>query len=338
MKRRLVMGEQKKGNGKFKNIESDWSMIPNEVIQNKNLSLKAKGLYCLIRSYITMGNFNLYQDFLRSRCKEKSTAFDAAWKELKDAGYLIQHKIRKPKGNYYYEYELLSTVLNEKPESEKSESEKPESKNPEHDKNKKQSDTPSSPPPENLGVADEENQEEQGINASPPPENPPLEKLGMVKADKATPRKSTPGFSTPGLSTPGKTGSITKVINKTINNKTLSIISIQDVRRQINYDNFNKMDRQIVDNIVDIFVEIMNMDDSQTLRIESRDVSVTSVKKRYKLVNHEHIEYILLRLRDATTRIGNIKFYIITMLYNAPSTMSLYFQNRVNSDMYSNAQ
>ena len=85
--------------GKFRKKKSNFSMISNEIIRDDTVSLKAKGLYALIQSYITLEDFSLYKGFLLSKCKEGKKAFDAAWKELKDAG-LIQGEIETPKVKY----------------------------------------------------------------------------------------------------------------------------------------------------------------------------------------------------------------------------------------------
>lgn len=42
-------------------------------------------------------------------------------------------------------------------------------------------------------------------------------------------------------------------------------------------------------------------------------------------LNHEHIEYILTCLEANTTKVGNIKIYLLTTLYNASMTISSYY-------------
>ena len=39
-------------------------------------------------------------------------------------------------------------------------------------------------------------------------------------------------------------------------------------------------------------------------------------------------------MKDTNTKISNIKSYMITALYNAPSTISHYYQQEVQHDMY----
>ena len=85
--------------------------ISQVVAKDKEISLKAKGLYLLIQSYITIPNFKLYKSYLMSVCVEGQCSFDSAWNELKEKGYLKIYKIAKSDSKgFYYEYELLDTA------------------------------------------------------------------------------------------------------------------------------------------------------------------------------------------------------------------------------------
>jgi len=68
-------------------------------------------LYSLIQRFITIENFVLYKTTLTKQCKEGEKAFEAAWKELKTFGYLIQHQMQGAKGHFRYEYELLDEPI-----------------------------------------------------------------------------------------------------------------------------------------------------------------------------------------------------------------------------------
>lgn len=105
------MGE----NGTFRHKKNNFSMVSNELIRDKGVSFKAKGLYCMIQSYVTIPNFTLYKTFLMRNCKEGEKAFEAAWKELKDSGYLVQYKLKDETGKFYYEYDLLDELPKERP-------------------------------------------------------------------------------------------------------------------------------------------------------------------------------------------------------------------------------
>jgi|GEM_PF-4742390 len=93
--------------GAFRKPKVYFSQVSNTALRDINLSLKAKGLYSLIRSYITIEDFTLYKTTLKKQCKEGEEAFESTWKELKTKGYLIQYKSKGNKGTYEYEYELL---------------------------------------------------------------------------------------------------------------------------------------------------------------------------------------------------------------------------------------
>ncbi|WP_288925307.1 DUF6017 domain-containing protein [Aminobacterium colombiense] len=94
------------GNGRIRK-KSGFTAVSNSVVKDRNLSLKAKGLYMLIQSYITIPGFDLYLNTLKKQCKEGEHSFMNTWRELKDNGYLIQYKKQGPGGLFEYEYELL---------------------------------------------------------------------------------------------------------------------------------------------------------------------------------------------------------------------------------------
>lgn len=90
--------------------------ISQVVAKDKELLLKAKGLYLLIQSYITIPNFKLYKSYLMSVCVEGQCSFDSAWNELKEKGYLKIYKIAKSDAKgFYYEYELLDAAESDTP-------------------------------------------------------------------------------------------------------------------------------------------------------------------------------------------------------------------------------
>ena len=53
-----------------------------------------------------------------------------------------------------------------------------------------------------------------------------------------------------------------------------------------------------------------------------------SVKK----LNADHIRFVLDSLAENTAPVRNVKQYLLAMLYNAPTTMNLYYQNKTNHD------
>lgn len=94
--------------GQFRKKKIYFTQVSNVALRDSSLSLKAKGLYALIQSYLTIEDFTLYKNTLKKHLKEGEKAFESTWKELKDAAYLIQYRLQDPKTKqFYYEYELL---------------------------------------------------------------------------------------------------------------------------------------------------------------------------------------------------------------------------------------
>jgi len=92
-------------NGSFKK-KTGFTITGNALVRDTRLSLKAKGLYLLIMSYITLDNLDLTKTFLQKKCTEGTKAFSSAWDELKENGYLKVHMMPGKQG-WQSEYELL---------------------------------------------------------------------------------------------------------------------------------------------------------------------------------------------------------------------------------------
>jgi len=72
----------------------------------------------------------------------------------------------------------------------------------------------------------------------------------------------------------------------------------------------------------------------RTVRINGEDYPYELVKSRFLKLNSSHAAYVMDCMRETATKITNIRAYLITALYNAPSTMSHYYQQEVQHDMY----
>ena len=57
------------------------------------------------------------------------------------------------------------------------------------------------------------------------------------------------------------------------------------------------------------------------------------VYKRQKL-DSSHIEFVMECLHNNTTEVRNIKQYLLTVLFNAPTTMNNHYTAQVNHDMH----
>ncbi len=84
---------------------------------------------------------------------------------------------------------------------------------------------------------------------------------------------------------------------------------------------------QIVDMLVDTCSTKRKM-----LRIAGDDKPTEVVRSRLKKLNADHIRFVLDSLAENTAPVRNMKQYLLAMLYNAPTTMNLYYQNKTNHD------
>ena len=72
----------------------------------------------------------------------------------------------------------------------------------------------------------------------------------------------------------------------------------------------------------------------QTIRIAGEDLPAELVRDRMLAIESQHIEYVLECFAENTTNIRNIKSYLLTAIFNAPTTIGSYYQARVNHDLY----
>ena len=85
---------------------------------------------------------------------------------------------------------------------------------------------------------------------------------------------------------------------------------------------------QIVDLLVDTCSTKRKM-----LRIAGDDKPTEVVRSRLKKLNADHIRFVLDSLAENTAPVRNMKQYLLATLYNAPTTMNLYYQNKTNHDL-----
>ena len=85
---------------------------------------------------------------------------------------------------------------------------------------------------------------------------------------------------------------------------------------------------QIVDLLVDTCDSKRNL-----IRIAGDDKPAEVVLSRLKKLNADHIRFVLDCLAANTSPIRNMKQYLLAALFNAPTTIQLYYQNKVNHDL-----
>lgn len=86
-----------------------------------------------------------------------------------------------------------------------------------------------------------------------------------------------------------------------------------------------------IDGVVELMVDTL-FSTRPTIRIGGEEIPTEQVKNRFLLLGYEHLEYVFDCLRRNTTQVRNIRAYLLTALYNAPATISNYYQAEVQHD------
>lgn len=106
----------------------------------------------------------------------------------------------------------------------------------------------------------------------------------------------------------------------------MEVLQIEWLKQQYPYQDSE------IDEMLELILDVM-CSKRKTIRIAGDDRSINVVKSRFMKLDSGHIQFVLDGLKDNTTRVRNIKQYILAALYNAPLTISNYYQSLVNHDM-----
>ena len=90
-------------------------------------------------------------------------------------------------------------------------------------------------------------------------------------------------------------------------------------------------DEDTIYQIVDLLVDTCSTK-RKMLRIAGDDKPTEVVRSRLKKLNADHIRFVLGCLAENTSPVRNMKQYLLAALFNAPTTMNLYYQNKTNHD------
>ncbi|EDM98353.1 hypothetical protein BACCAP_03788 [Pseudoflavonifractor capillosus ATCC 29799] len=277
----------------------DYTVMSNHHLRNEKLSLKAKGLLSMMLSLPEDWNYTTRG--LAKICKEGVDAIGGALRELEAAGYIVRYKLRDRHGRISdTEYVIY---------------EQPQPKNP---------DTPG---PE---------------TASPDTENPYMEKpdtekpaeLNIEKSN--TQKQNTQGSSTDSI--PFREPAAVRPPERK-GRDAMSLTEMESYRdlilENIEYDYLcREVDpyQENLDEIVELMVETVCAK-RQTTRIAGSDFPHEVVRSRFLKLDSEHIRFVMDCMQKNSSEIRNMKQYLLTVLFNAPTTISNYYTAQVNHDM-----
>ena len=108
------------------------------------------------------------------------------------------------------------------------------------------------------------------------------------------------------------------------------------IQQNIEYEHHMKFDRpderSLYEELYAVICEVVCVK-HRSVRVGGEEYPHALVKERFLKLGEEHLRYVIECMRNTSTRITNIKAYMITALYNAPMTMNHYYQQEVNYDM-----
>ncbi|WP_300802042.1 DUF6017 domain-containing protein [uncultured Acetatifactor sp.] len=109
------------------------------------------------------------------------------------------------------------------------------------------------------------------------------------------------------------------------------------IRRNIEYEHHMRFDRSdersLYEELYAVICEVVCVR-HRSVRVGGEEYPHALVKERFLKLGEDHLRYVIECMRNTSTRITNIKAYMITALYNAPMTMNHYYQQEVNYDMH----
>ena len=103
-------------------------------------------------------------------------------------------------------------------------------------------------------------------------------------------------------------------------------IALDDLKQAHPYD------AEMLDGVYDLILEVL-LSKSSTTVIASNEYPTELVKSKFMKLTYSHIEYALDCFNSNSTKVRNIKKYMLAILFNAPSTISSYYTAEVHHDM-----
>ena len=105
---------------------------------------------------------------------------------------------------------------------------------------------------------------------------------------------------------------------------------------QLEFDNLlgeYPYDTETLNEILELLIETV-CSRREYIRVCGDDKPVEVVKSRLMKLTNEHIRYVIDSLKENTTKVRNVKQYLLAALYNAPVTINSYYSALVNHDLY----
>ena len=278
-----------------------YTVMSNHHLRNHALSLKAKGLLSQMLSLPDDWDYTLQG--LAQINKESIDAIREAVRELERAGYIKRSRERDERGC------LRGTVytIYEQPHAEPTPEE----------------------PAQALPTLDNPTLEKPML------EKPTLENPMQLNTESTKKRKRQSKDLSITDSIPFPSGFPDAPTQKRTETKEAFDGYRDLILENIDYDilaDDPRVDHEQLDEIVELVQETVCSTRSR-IRVAGSDYPAEVVRAKLLKLNSEHIRFVMDCLKQNTTRIRNIRQYLLTALFNAPSTMSSYYTALVAHDM-----
>jgi hypothetical protein len=109
----------------------------------------------------------------------------------------------------------------------------------------------------------------------------------------------------------------------------------REIQKRIDYESLKQsypFQEELIDGICDLMQEI-EASQSESIVIASSRLPVQLVQERFRKLRYDHIQYVIDCMLINTSKVRNIRKYLLAALFNAPATIDGYYQAEVNHDM-----
>ena len=247
---------------------------------------------------------------MRFNNKESIDAIRTAVWELEKAGYITRRQGRDEKGKMT----AIEYTIYEQPQP-------PQLENP----------TTNNPVLENP-------MSDNPTTENPVSENPTQLNKELLNKDLSNKEVSST-YSIPILSTPLPEGTATPPERKGNGYTNMDAVRAYEevIKDNIEYAyliQYKNIDRGMLDEIVALMLETV-CTRRKVVRIAGDDYPAELVKSKFMKLNSSHIQFVIDCMHQNTTKIRNIKKYLLAVLFNAPNTIDSYYTALVAHDMAS---
>ena len=111
---------------------------------------------------------------------------------------------------------------------------------------------------------------------------------------------------------------------------------LEKVRKQVDYDCLiidRKKDKEIIDNLIDLATEV-NLSTRDSYIINGEPLPPVQIKQRLSRIDMDIMKSILDKIKTVNKPVTNVKAYLLTTMYNAPTTFETELDMQVRQDMY----